>query len=165
MPETTTAGVLLIAMPWHWVAMPSLQLGLLQSVLDKSGIRTDVRTLAIDYLDHCCAETAGLPAAERIDADDYESIVSDYGRLGIPDWIFAVPPFRDDPESDARFLAALRDKGAPETIIAKATHDETARAAVSRSGRWPNPGGRHRASSVSPRPFSKRFRLWCSRRF
>ena len=62
-----------------------------------------------------------MPAAERIDANDYESIVSDYGRYGIPDWIFAVPPFRDDPESDACFLAALRDKGAPETIIAKAS--------------------------------------------
>ena len=120
-PEATTAGVLLIAMPWHLVAMPSLQLGLLQSVLDKAGIRTDVRTLAIDYLDHCSAETAGLPAAERIDANDYDSIVTDYGRLGIPDWIFAVPPFRDDPESDACFLAALRNKGAPETIIAKAS--------------------------------------------
>jgi ribosomal peptide maturation radical SAM protein 1 len=119
-PETTAAGVLLIAMPWHWVRTPSLQLGLLQSVLQQSGIRTDVRTLAIDYLDHCCAETAGLPIAERINATDYESIISDYDRLGIADWIFAVPPFRDDPESDARYVAELRDQGVSEAVIAKA---------------------------------------------
>jgi len=106
-------------MPWHWVRTPSLQLGLLQSVLQKSGIRTDVRTLAIDYLDYCCAETAGLPVAERIDATDYESIISDYDRLGIADWIFAVPPFRDDPESDERYVAALRHEGVPESVIGK----------------------------------------------
>jgi ribosomal peptide maturation radical SAM protein 1 len=119
-PEATTAAVLLIAMPWHWLRTPSLQLGLLQSVLHESGIPADVRTLAIDYLDYCYTETAGLPASERIGAADYDSIVTEYDRLGIADWIFAVPPFRDEPESDARFLAALRRKEVPEGIIAKA---------------------------------------------
>jgi hypothetical protein len=32
-------SVLLIAMPWHWFSTPSLQLGLLQSVLQRVGVR------------------------------------------------------------------------------------------------------------------------------
>ncbi len=100
--------------------MPSIQLGLLQSVLEREGIRTEVATLALAFMEHCRAESARLPGAERIDLADYEAVASDYSGIGLGDWIFAVPPFRDAAESDARYLAFLRARRVPAADIEKA---------------------------------------------
>jgi ribosomal peptide maturation radical SAM protein 1 len=113
-------SVLLITMPWHRLSIPSIQLGLLQSVLEREGIRTEVATLALAFMEHCWAESAGLPRAERIDPADYEAVASDHSGIGLGDWIFAVPPFRDAAESDARYLAFLRARRVPAADIEKA---------------------------------------------
>jgi ribosomal peptide maturation radical SAM protein 1 len=113
-------SVLLLAMPWQWLSTPSIQLGLLHSVLERAEIRSEVRTLALDFMEHCRAETAALPEAERLTPRDYSAVATEYECMGLGDWIFAVPPFRDDPESDARYLSGLRTRGVPEPAIAKA---------------------------------------------
>ena len=46
-------SVQLIAMPWHWFSTPSLQLGLLQSVLQRAGVRTETATLSLAFMEHC----------------------------------------------------------------------------------------------------------------
>jgi ribosomal peptide maturation radical SAM protein 1 len=104
-------------MPWHGLSTPSLQLGLLQSVLVSAGLRAEVKTLALAFMEHCWVETAGLPEGERIGLAEYDAVACDHESLGLGDWIFAVPPFRDAPESDARYLAYLREHGVPATII------------------------------------------------
>src|SRR5262245_42516971 len=107
-------------MPWHRLSMPSIQLGLLQSVLERAGIRTEVATLALAFMEHCRAESVGLSRAERIDIADYEAVASDYSGIGLGDWIFAVPPFRDAAESETRYLALLRARRVPAADIEKA---------------------------------------------
>jgi ribosomal peptide maturation radical SAM protein 1 len=113
-------SVQLIAMPWHWFSTPSLQLGLLQSVLQRAGVRTETATLSLAFMEHCYQLTADLAEAERVGITDYSAVATEYDYAGLGDWIFAVPPFRDNPEADARYLDFLRAGGVPEAVIAKA---------------------------------------------
>ncbi len=112
-------SVVLVAMPWQWLSTPSIQLGLLQSVLERAGIRSEARTLSLAFMEHCHGATAGLPEPERIGILDYSAVTTEYDGVGLGDWIFAVPPFREASESDARYLALLRERGVPEAAIAK----------------------------------------------
>ncbi len=109
-------SVLLIAMPWHALNLPSIQLGLLQSVLEGAGIQTEVGTLGLAFLEYCYTETADLPEASRISVADYDAMVNQ-GHNGLGDWIFSVPPFRDAPESDGQYLAFLRSREVPERTL------------------------------------------------
>ena len=96
--------------------MPSLQLGLLQSTLNRAGFPTLTASLALTFLDFCCTQTAGLPPESRITLGDYDTLVSqrDYG---IGDWVFSVPPFRDNPAADARYVAFLESQDLPEKCL------------------------------------------------
>jgi hypothetical protein len=114
------ARVWLIAMPWHRLSTPSIQLGLLRSVLDREGIAAHVATLALAFMEHCRAASSGLAEGERIGLADYAAIADEHYRFGLGDWIFAVPPFRDAPESDARYLEFLRARHVGESDIGKA---------------------------------------------
>jgi ribosomal peptide maturation radical SAM protein 1 len=107
-------------MPWHRLSTPSIQLGLLRSVLDRAGIATHVATLALAFMEHCRAASSGLAEGERIGLADYAAIADEHYRFGLGDWIFAVPPFRDAPESDARYLEFLRARHVGESDIGKA---------------------------------------------
>ena len=107
------ASVVLVAMPWHALSLPSLQLTLLQAVLERAGIRTEVFTLPLTFMQHCCDETADLPESEQIGIADYAAVVRECDRVGLGDWIFAVPPFRDPQEPDAQYLAFVAKRGCP----------------------------------------------------
>jgi hypothetical protein len=99
--------------------LPSIQLGLLTSVLEQAGIVTEPRSLMLAFMQHCLAETAGRPEAERIELADYAMVGETNFPLGLGDWIFAVPPFRDDPDRDAQYLAHLRAQPVPDRDVAK----------------------------------------------
>jgi ribosomal peptide maturation radical SAM protein 1 len=113
-------AVLLVAMPWHVLELPSIQLGILQSVLDRERIRTGSRTFTLAFMEHCRRATAGRPAAEVIGLADYDAVAHNYYRLGLGDWIFAVPPFRDAADLDEEYRAYLRRMEVPEEQIRKA---------------------------------------------
>jgi ribosomal peptide maturation radical SAM protein 1 len=110
-------SVVLLAMPWHLLSLPSIQLGLLQSVLERAGIRTEVTTAGLAFLEYCCAETAGLPGGSRIGVADYDAVVSQGDSVGLGDWIFSIPPFRDAPEPDTEYLAFLKTRGIPDRLV------------------------------------------------
>ena len=112
-------SVLLIAMPWHTLSLPSIQLGLLQSVLARAGIHCEVATLGLAFLEHCCVETAGLPDGSRIGVADYDAVI-ECESVGLGDWIFSVPPFRDAPESDDQYLAFLQRRDIPDKLVQSA---------------------------------------------
>lgn len=103
-----TPSVTLITMPWHGLDTPSIQLGLLQSLLERAKIHTAVSTLALTFTEHCRAE--GITLA------DYAAVAGEYA-TGLGDWIFAVPPFREAP-GDA-YLDSLRSRGMSEVEIEK----------------------------------------------
>lgn len=111
---------ILVAMPWEYLASPSIQLGILQQVLDNAGIRTEVRSLKLAFTEHCVTATAGRPQDEQIGPADYHTVAITHYGLGLGDWIFAVPPFRDDPAGDDEYVAYLRRTDVPEPEIAKA---------------------------------------------
>ena len=134
MSEPETPSVLLVTMPWDFVTMPSLQLGILKAVLARAGIAA--RSLHANL-------TWVRDAA--LDPDDYAAIANRFGTSGLGDWIFALPLFGEaDPERDAAYLQLLRDRGAPDRMLATATSlrsrapafvEATARAIVAQSPR------------------------------
>jgi ribosomal peptide maturation radical SAM protein 1 len=113
-------SMLLIAMPWHALSLPSIQIGLLRAVLERAGIGAEARSLMLGFMEHCAAETAGRPPDERIGVADYGVVADEYSMLGLGDWIFAVPPFREIPAGDDPYLADLRARHVPEAVLAKA---------------------------------------------
>jgi ribosomal peptide maturation radical SAM protein 1 len=113
----TPASVWLIAMPWQPLHAPSIQLGTLQAILERAGVRPVVQSAWLDFMEHCLAETAHRPEPERIGLSDY-TMVTTYS-VGFGNWIFAVPPFRDSPDADDAYLAYVRRIGVPERDIAK----------------------------------------------
>jgi len=106
---------MLIAMPWQVLQLPSIQLGTLQPLLEEAGIRTDVRSFKLDFMEHC-----RVASQRRIDLSDYEAVAVDHYWVGLGDWIFAVPPFSDGEESDAAYLEHLRRQRVPERDIGNA---------------------------------------------
>src|SRR5690242_15442237 len=96
--------VMLLNMPWGRVDRPSIQLGILQSVLMRAGVRTEARSFNLAFLDYIVNATANLPAEDRIGLNDYCDIGEDDQIIGLGDWIFAVPPFQDSNEQDQQYL-------------------------------------------------------------
>lgn len=111
---------LLIAMPWQALTRPSIQLGTLQRVIERAGIRTGVRSLWLDFAEHCLAQTAHLRGDERIRFADYMMVAETHSNVGLCEWIFAVPPFHDSRETDDAYLSYLRSRAVPESNIVKA---------------------------------------------
>ena len=44
-------SVLLVAMPWHALGLPSIQLGLLLGVLQRAGIAAEARSLMLTFME------------------------------------------------------------------------------------------------------------------
>ena len=109
--------VLLVAMPWALLTRPSIQLGVLQSVLEEAGIDTEVRSFYLYFAEFLTSKTANLPEGERITSDNYEAIAAQYF---IGDWIFAVPPFHDPKALDEEYFAYLRTQNVSEELISVA---------------------------------------------
>jgi ribosomal peptide maturation radical SAM protein 1 len=114
------AGVMLVAMPWETLPKPSIQLGILKSVLDRAGIPSEARSLKLAFMEHCLSATAARPEEERIRVANYQAISNEYSAVGLGDWIFAVPPFRDAADLDNQYLAYIRSEGIPAPDIARA---------------------------------------------
>src|SRR6185295_12738600 len=81
-------------------------------VLRQAGIATQTRWLTLDFMDHC--------VAERFTVADYKAVSERQPGLGLREWIFAVPPFRDAPAEDEAYLAYLRQRKVDEAEIANA---------------------------------------------
>src|SRR5262249_1184295 len=79
-----------------------------------------IRFLTLDFMDHCVGETADRPPSERLTVADYTAVALKQPGLGLRDWIFAVPPFRDAPDQDEAYLAYLRAQKSDEEEVAKA---------------------------------------------
>jgi len=111
---------MLVNMPWARVDRPSIQLGILQSVLMRAGIRTEVRSFNLDFLDYIVRVTADLPVEDRICLNDYCEVGEDNRIVGLGDWIFAVAPFQDSSERDEQYLNYVSSTATPGELLAKA---------------------------------------------
>ena len=106
--------VVLITMPWDALHVPSLQLGVLQAVLDRHGFSSRVRQLNLTFMEHLVAASAAT-RGQALTVADYRLVST--GFSGVGDWIFAIPPFRTPTaEGDERFFAHLRSRGLGDSI-------------------------------------------------
>ena len=107
------SDVILIAMPWAKLDCPSIQLGTLLPILQKTGLRSEVRSYYVAFMEHLADASAKLTPGEQICVDDYTEIAN---TTLIGDWIFAVPPFCPPAETES-YLSYLRAKGIAERIL------------------------------------------------
>ena len=114
-------AVLLVAMPFHDLVVPSIQLGTLKGILDRAGIAARTRHYQIDFVERCMQATAGCGPEAQIGPPEYLRIGDDYYRLGLGDWVFAgAPLWTADPERDRDYLERVRAEGVPERIVSAA---------------------------------------------
>jgi ribosomal peptide maturation radical SAM protein 1 len=90
--------VILIAMPWASVTYPSIQLGILKSLLDRSQISCASMSLNLSFFEYLAAQRD----AEPMSLEQYHYIGEATG-LGLREWIFAsaAGSFSDAPRDDA----------------------------------------------------------------
>ena len=112
--------VLLINMPWGRIDRPSIQVGILQSVLMRADIWTEARSFNLSFLHYIVNATTDLPAEDRICLNDYCDVGEDDQIIGLGDWIFAVPPFQDSSEHDEQYLNYVSSTATPRELVAKA---------------------------------------------
>lgn len=108
-----SVDVVLVSMPWQAVEIPSIQLGILQPLLQQHGFETQTRSLSLAFLDHC-QRTLGFTV------EDYRAISEEWGFLGLGDWIFAGPPFPSARCSEVEYPRYLRRAGVRPADIEKA---------------------------------------------
>ena len=113
-------SVALVAMPWHVLHLPSIQLGTLRPLLEDAGIRTEVRSYTLEFMEHCRVATHEAPEERRIGLADYEAVAVEHYWVGLGEWIFAGPPFSASTERDAAYLDYVRSHGVSERDIDKA---------------------------------------------
>jgi len=113
-------GVLLLSMPWDQLEYPSIQLGVLTSVLERAGIPAEARSLNLDFMEHCVRATRGRPEAEQLSVRSYHGVVRWSRDVSLGDWIFAEAL---SPASDAdvsAYLALLEESGVPDEVVESA---------------------------------------------
>jgi ribosomal peptide maturation radical SAM protein 1 len=108
--------VLLLSMPWDQLEYPSIQLGVLRSVLERRGIPAETRSLNLDFLQHCVDATAGRAAEERLSVGSYHVIVRWSRDVSVGDWIFASAG-GSDAGADAAYFAFLQESEVPDTVV------------------------------------------------
>lgn len=111
-------------MPWASVEGPSIQLGTLQALLDREGIPARSCAFNVDFVDWCVS----APLAEPVTLRHYEALAHTYSHTGLPEWVFAVPPYHDTTPRDAAFLRQIA-RVVPEPLVeaARALREHVAR--------------------------------------
>jgi ribosomal peptide maturation radical SAM protein 1 len=92
--------VVLIAMPWAALYNPSIQVGILTSVVERAGFTAFPRSYFLTFMEMLHARTKQLGEAEQINTADYQYISERLDKLGCGDWIFSTPEFNPNVEHD-----------------------------------------------------------------
>jgi ribosomal peptide maturation radical SAM protein 1 len=108
-------------MPWAPINLTPIQLGILKAAATRAGFSCATRPYFIDALSWFCDQTRELPPEERLTVTDYTRIAVNHWRKGLGDWVFAVPPYRENtPEADEAYFSFLIQREVPESAIRKA---------------------------------------------
>lgn len=108
-------------MPWAPVSLTPIQLGILQGVVERAGFSSVTRSYFIDAVTWFSEQTKALSPEGRLTVTDYSNIATNHWRKGLGDWIFAVPPYRENTEeSDEKYFSFLKGRDVPEAIVKKA---------------------------------------------
>lgn len=113
-------GVLLLSMPWDQLEYPSIQLGVLTSVLEGAGIPAEARSLNLDFMEHCVRATAARPEAERLWVRSYHGVVRWSRDVSLGDWVFANALSPAAAADEGAYLALLEEAGVPDEVVESA---------------------------------------------
>lgn len=95
----------LISMPWASVSYPSIQLGIVKSMLDRSGISCAAMSFNLSFFEFLAVR----PEADRMSREQYDYIGEAAG-FGIGEWVFAASVWeRADPARDRAYTQYVRD--------------------------------------------------------
>jgi len=112
--------VVLVAMPWSALYNPSIQVGILTSVVERAGFTAFPRSYFLTFMELLYARTRHLPEAEQIDTSDYQYISERLDKIGCGDWIFSTPEFNPNVEREAeQYRAFLREAKVKEKNLRK----------------------------------------------
>src|SRR5262245_3673617 len=90
--------LVLVSMPWADLELPAIQPAVLAAVARRGGIGTKTRHFYLTFAQRLCEAGIGL---ER-----YRAVAHEHWRVGLGDWIFAVPPYRERAElADEAYMA------------------------------------------------------------
>ena len=113
--------VILVAMPWLTLNRTPIQLGILQTVVERAGYCAQSRSYYLAAVEYFVEATAHLAEEERITVADYELFAYQFWGVGLGDWIFAVPPYRElSDERDLEYFTFLRSHNVSQKAINKA---------------------------------------------
>ena len=111
--------LILVAMPWPSLNRTPIQLGILQPVVERAGFSVGTRSFFLSAIEYFAARTEQLPTEDRVSIGDYNTIIHRW-KLGMGDWIFAVPPYKAyNSAMDRDYFGFLRDKNVTEEFIGK----------------------------------------------
>jgi len=92
--------LILVAMPWPSLNRTPIQLGILKPVVERAGFSVGTRSFFLSAIEYFAACTEHLPTEDRVSIGDYNTIIHRW-KVGMGDWIFAVPPYKVyDPAMD-----------------------------------------------------------------
>src|SRR5262249_50625409 len=95
----------LVCMPWLLVDSPCIQTGRLQAALHANGLEAAQFSFHLAFLEFAARV---LAAAGPLTAAEYEQISTRWSNCGLPEWLFAVPPYLPEPGvAEATFAAEL----------------------------------------------------------
>jgi ribosomal peptide maturation radical SAM protein 1 len=108
-------------MPWDQLEYPSIQLGILRAVLERTGISAEVRSLNLDFMEHCVEATAARPDDDRLSISSYHAVVTWSRDVSLGDWIFSTAHRSlAAADEDGPYLEFLQRSGVPASVIGAA---------------------------------------------
>src|SRR5882724_10690582 len=110
--NSINTDLVLISMPWSPLNMTPIQLGILQSVVQRAGFSCQSKSYFLELMKWFETKSRELEPNHPITISDYNNITLDHKLglgAGLQDWIFAGPPFRESTDkSDQDFYSFLR---------------------------------------------------------
>ncbi len=102
--------IALVCMPWQALDSPSLQVGLLASLLEGAAIPHREFSLHLGLMDFLAAGHGG--EKQPFEPDDYRQIADRWADIAVGDWIFATEEVRAaSPQKDRKFEQMLERRG------------------------------------------------------
>src|SRR5262245_14428420 len=107
----------LVSMPFKDLLHPPIQLGILESALERAGIAARSHSLELAFMEHLHARTNAAADGKPLTIEDYQQVAHKAFVVQLGDWIFKVPPFAESAADDEAYLDYVRGEISEQEII------------------------------------------------
>ena len=115
--DSKNVAVRIVSMPFKDLHYPPIQLGILQSCLQRAGISARSHALELAFMDHLHAKTASGVRGGALTIEHYQRVATQKSHLHLGDWIFKVPPYAELPSDDEEYIAHVSSNGVSDEEI------------------------------------------------